>query len=46
MPNHDCISNAENFNNEDKEIIFIRYDNINMKYLYLCTHCDITWKTD
>jgi DNA-directed RNA polymerase subunit M/transcription elongation factor TFIIS len=45
-PNSSCISNTETFNSEDKEIIFIRYDNINMKYLYLCTHCDNSWHTE
>ena len=45
-PNQDCESNKKDFNQDDKEIIYIRYDDINMKYLYLCTHCDITWKTD
>jgi len=30
----------------DREVIYIRYDDINMKYVYLCVHCDTTWKTD
>ena len=29
-----------------REVIYIRYDDINMKYVYLCVHCDTTWKTD
>jgi DNA-directed RNA polymerase subunit M/transcription elongation factor TFIIS len=28
------------------EIIYIRYDDVNMKYIYLCTHCDTKWKTN
>ena len=28
------------------EIILIRYDNINLKYIYLCSTCDYTWKSD
>jgi DNA-directed RNA polymerase subunit M/transcription elongation factor TFIIS len=24
----------------------MRYDDENMKYLYLCVTCDMTWKTD
>ena len=28
----------------NKEIIYIRYDKDNMKYLYLCTKCDNVWK--
>tara|TARA_B100000795_G_scaffold269562_2_gene259344 strand:- start:17069 stop:17398 length:330 start_codon:yes stop_codon:yes gene_type:complete len=36
-PNESCT--------EDKpEIIYIRYDNNNMKYIYLCSECDYTWK--
>ena len=30
----------------NREVIYIRYDDINMKYVYLCVHCDTTWKTD
>ncbi len=29
-----------------REVIYIRYDDINMKYVYLCVHCDMTWRTD
>lgn len=28
---------------KSNEIIYIRYDNDNMKYIYLCTNCDYTW---
>jgi DNA-directed RNA polymerase subunit M/transcription elongation factor TFIIS len=30
----------------NREVIYIRYDDINMKYVYLCVHCDTTWRTD
>ena len=37
-PNKDC---------ETKNgVIYMRYDKNNLKYLYLCVDCDITWKTD
>jgi len=40
-PNLECMSNKE----EDKrEVIIIRYDETNVKYVYLCSHCDTTWK--
>jgi DNA-directed RNA polymerase subunit M/transcription elongation factor TFIIS len=43
-PNEACETNV---NNVDRpEIIYMRYDDENMKYLYLCTTCDTTWKTD
>ena len=40
-PNHECKTNTSN---ADREIIYIRYDNVNMKYLYLCSTCDFSWK--
>ena len=44
-PNVECISNQEG--NEDKrEIIYIRYDDLDMKYIYVCAQCDKMWKTN
>ncbi len=28
---------------KDHEVIYIRYDNENMKYAYICPDCDTTW---
>lgn len=42
-PNADCKTNTKD---EAREIIYIRYDDINMKYVYLCSTCDTIWKTD
>ncbi len=50
-PNDDCSSNAKKSNSKDiedndsneSEIIYLRYDNKNMKFIYLCAHCDTTW---
>ena len=36
---------TENDHN-NREIIYLRYDDINMKYIYLCVHCNTVWKTD
>jgi hypothetical protein len=37
-PNKDC---------ETKNgVIYMRYDKNNLKYIYLCVDCDVTWKTD
>ena len=44
-PNETCITNGADYDPKKKEIIFIRYDDIMMKYLYLCSHCDYIWKT-
>jgi len=27
------------------EVIYIRYDDSNLKYIYMCVTCDTTWKT-
>lgn len=34
---------GESKGGDTNEIIYIRYDNDNMKYIYLCTKCDYTW---
>jgi DNA-directed RNA polymerase subunit M/transcription elongation factor TFIIS len=41
-PNQDCPSKSKKLENE---VLYIRYDNTNIKYIYMCVHCDITWKT-
>ena len=43
-PNGDCRTNIER--EERPEVIYMRYDDDNMKYLYLCVECDSIWKTD
>ena len=43
-PNASCKSNSDD--KTKSEILYIRYDQKNMKYLYMCTHCDNVWKTD
>ena len=30
---------------EPAEIIYMRYDDINLKYLYICSTCDTVWNT-
>ena len=42
-PNAECETNTKE---AEREIIYIRYDDINMKYIYLCSNCDTMWKTD
>ena len=41
-PNVACDSNKEG----DREVIYLRYDDVNMKFVYLCAKCDTMWKTD
>ena len=46
-PNQECLSNSEEEGkHKEREVIYIRYDDINMKYIYLCVNCDTMWKTD
>jgi DNA-directed RNA polymerase subunit M/transcription elongation factor TFIIS len=40
-PNAECETNTKN---KEREIIYIRYDDTNMKYIYLCSCCDTVWK--
>ena len=42
-PNPECATNTKN---DPKEIIYIRYDDTNMKYIYLCSTCDTVWNTN
>jgi DNA-directed RNA polymerase subunit M/transcription elongation factor TFIIS len=42
--NSDCKSNVDNKVRSD--IIYIRYDNANLKNVYLCTHCNTSWNTN
>lgn len=43
-PNVLCDTNKEP-KTKSNEVIFIRYDDTNLKYVYLCCHCNYSWKT-
>ena len=42
-PNPDCPTNKDG---KEREIIYIRYDDVNMKYVYLCSEseCNTVWQ--
>lgn len=40
-PNADCATNKKS---KEREIIYIRYDDLNIKYVYLCSDCDTVWE--
>jgi len=42
-PNPECETNK---NKVKREIIYIRYDDTNMKYVYLCSECSTIWQTN
>jgi len=39
--NNDCLSNTAN---KDQQVLYIKYDPLNMKYLYVCDHCGNIWR--
>ncbi len=46
-PNADCNSNKKDSGEYTfPEVIYMRYDNTNMKYVYMCTICNNIWKTN
>ncbi len=48
-PNQSCPSN---YKSDDptivnkNEVIYLRYDDVNLNYVYICTQCDTSWKTN
>jgi len=42
-PNESCVSNT----NQDtkKDVIYLKYDAVNLKFLYICNHCDAQWRS-
>lgn len=42
-PNTECETNTKK---AKREIIYIRYDDTNMKYVYLCSECSNIWQTN
>ena len=43
-PNQSCTSNINP--DSKREVIYLRYDDKNMKYIYMCHFCDKIWKTN
>ena len=44
-PNTICSSYTSTDLNKGQDIIYYIYDTDNMKYLYICSHCKSSWKT-
>jgi len=42
-PSPTCKTNTDAV---PSEVIYMRYDDDNLKYIYICAECDIAWKTD
>jgi DNA-directed RNA polymerase subunit M/transcription elongation factor TFIIS len=45
-PSDNCKTNIGSDPSHVTDAIYIRYDNHNLKFLYICTECDFKWKTD
>ena len=46
-PNDDCISNGEDEDNQPpSNITYIKYNETDMKYLYMCKYCGQKWKNN
>ena len=41
-PNEHCKTNTDQ--KTPKEVLYMRYDDDNLKYLYMCCVCDQVWK--
>ena len=43
-PNASCSTNLEGDEKTQRDIIYLRYDDTNLKFVYLCSTCDHVWK--
>jgi len=41
-PNNDCESNTTD---KESDIIYLKYDAVNMKFLYICNLCETKWRS-
>jgi len=41
-PNATCENHEDR---EDREIVYVRYDNVQLKYIYICPKCDTVWES-
>jgi len=41
-PNEQCDSNTTN---KDKDVIYLKYDAVNLKFLYICNVCNAHWRS-
>jgi DNA-directed RNA polymerase subunit M/transcription elongation factor TFIIS len=48
-PNQSCPSNQKSddtSHSHKNEIIYLRYDDVNLNYVYICSQCDTIWKSN
>jgi len=39
-----CTNNDCNASPDEQQILYIKYDHLNMNYFYVCDHCGFTWR--
>lgn len=44
--NSDCITHSEGWDPEKNEVLYLRYNNTELKYIYVCGHCFKTWNNE
>jgi DNA-directed RNA polymerase subunit M/transcription elongation factor TFIIS len=44
--NKNIKCNNELCDTEETDIVYIKYDNTNMRYIYICNHCGVKWKNN
>ena len=42
-PNRDCVGRMEG---RPSQVIYVKYNPVNMAYFYICEHCGETWKSE
>jgi rubrerythrin len=46
LAENEVVNYSNDATKSKREVMYIRYDDINMKYVYVCVYCNTTWKTD
>lgn len=41
-PNAECPSVK---GSKESDVVFLKYDQVNLKYVYICTNCKTSWKS-
>jgi len=44
--NKNIKCNNELCDTEETDIVYIKYDDINMRYIYICNHCGAKWNNN
>jgi len=43
--NPECLTNTDAEEEKNREIIYVKYDEVNLNYLYMCSTCKVVWKS-